>query len=71
MATHESIISALGGIAETARLVGVPPRRATHWTRRGIPSKYWHIVIKKADPAKLTVSIEDLAASKPSTGKVA
>jgi hypothetical protein len=64
--THAGIIQAFGGIRPLAMAIGIDWKIAVHWERRGIPSKYWHRVVKawgERIPRQLT--IEDLERWKP------
>ena len=45
---HAHLINKFGGSAPMAKSIGVEPRLAIHWPRRGIPSRYWHRVIDAA-----------------------
>lgn len=44
MLSHSHVIEAFGGVRRFAEAISVPPARAIHWPRRGIPSKYWPAV---------------------------
>ena len=44
MLAHTDIIDAFGGVTALARAIGIDPKLATHWPRRGIPAKYWPAV---------------------------
>jgi hypothetical protein len=40
--THAEIISALGGPLAVAKALGIAnPSTVAHWSRRGIPARYW------------------------------
>jgi hypothetical protein len=41
MLSHEEVIQAFGGSRQLAEAIGVEPRLAIHWPRRGIPAKHW------------------------------
>jgi hypothetical protein len=66
MSTHLEVIAAFGGIRPLAEAIGVEPKQAIHWGRRGIPAKHWHKVVKVA-PDALGVTVDDLERTKPAT----
>lgn len=43
---HRAVVFALGGPTILAKELGIyrPAPPTLHWTRRGIPSRYWHRV---------------------------
>jgi hypothetical protein len=71
--SHSEVIDAFGGVRPLAEGIGISPKRAIHWPRRGIPAKYWHLVTKIAaalDPP-LSVTADDLARTRPETAEAA
>lgn len=54
--SHREVILALGGPSKLARQLGLPnPVNTTiHWSRRGIPSRYWHRIAELAGPEVVT-----------------
>jgi len=48
LTSHAHLISKFGGSAPLAKSIGVEPRLAIHWARRGIPARYWHRVVEAA-----------------------
>jgi len=44
MRSHSDVIEAFGGKTALARALGIAPLRAIHWSKRGIPAKYWPCV---------------------------
>lgn len=42
--SHSDVIEAFGGVRPLAEAIGVDPKRAIHWPKRGIPAKYWPAV---------------------------
>ena len=61
MKTHADVILAFGSPRKLAQAVGVPPERAIHWPKRGIPSRYWPLVEKAAAEAGMAITALDLA----------
>lgn len=46
MRTHTEIITATGGPAAIAKIVGADPNSAKQWRRNdSIPSKHWHALV--------------------------
>lgn len=69
MMTHPEVIKAFGGTKPLAEAIGVDPKLAVHWGRRGIPAKYWHRVVETAPPALVRLTIVDLERTKrPAVG---
>ena len=62
MHCHHDVILALGGKSVLARALGIEPKLATHWPRRGIPAKHWHRVEQIARAQGMRVTADDLAA---------
>lgn len=64
---HGDLIRALGGKAKLAEALALDRGVVTRWHERGIPSKYWHQIIKlgAAMPEPIVVSAEKLASTKP------
>ena len=44
LVSHAAVIEAFGGTKPLAEAIGVEPKRAIHWSRRGIPAKYWPLI---------------------------
>jgi len=44
MVSHADVIRAFGGNRQLAEAIGVDPRVAIHWSKRGIPAKFWPLV---------------------------
>lgn len=65
MQTHSAIIDAFGGRRPLANEIDVDAKLTSHWFERGIPSKYWHKVVNAAAARGITITFEQLAASKP------
>jgi hypothetical protein len=65
MRSHSEVIIALGGIKELAPKLGVDPKTAIHWPKRGIPAKLWHHVVRLAGKALPDLTIEELERTKP------
>jgi Meiotically up-regulated gene 113 len=42
--SHADVISAFGGVRALAKALGIDPKLATHWPKRGIPAKLWPTV---------------------------
>lgn len=60
MLTHAAVIKAFGGIKPLAEAIGIDPKLAVHWPRRGIPAKYWPLVERAASQRSLAVTAHDL-----------
>ena len=61
MKKPSTIINALGGTCEVARILGVLPSAVSNWKLRGsIPAKYARTLIKAADKKGLDMKYEDL-----------
>lgn len=48
MTSHAHLISKFGGSGPLAKSIGVEPKLAIHWPKRGIPARYWHRVVEAA-----------------------
>jgi len=66
---HADVIRRLGGKAALCRSLGIEPVIAGKWHVRGIPSHYWHRVVRVAESVggNPDVTAERLAATKPAT----
>lgn len=60
MRSHVEVIEAFGGTKPLAEAIGVDPKRAIHWGRRGIPAKYWHRIEQIAHKHRLVITAVDL-----------
>src|SRR6185437_10691970 len=59
--SHHDVIRLLDGPSALARCLGLEPVNTTvHWTTRGIPSRYWHRVIRLAAAKGLSLSEDQL-----------
>lgn len=65
MLSHSDVIAAFGGVRPFAEAIGVDPKRAIHWPKRGIPAKYWHLVENIAAEKRLSVTAFTLATVTP------
>ena len=48
-----------------ASKLGVDPKTAIHWPKRGIPAKFWHHVVRLRGKALPDLTIEELERTKP------
>ena len=64
---HAALIRRLGGKTKLAEALGLDRGSVTRWHERGIPSRYWHQVVRfgAALPEPVLVTAEELAATKP------
>lgn len=62
---HADLIRRLGGKAQLAVKLNLDRNVLTKWHVRGIPSRYWHQVERIAHEAKIEVTTDDLARTKP------
>jgi hypothetical protein len=60
MWSHAHIVEAFGGPAALARAIGVNPKLAVHWPRRGIPAKYWPLVEETETGVRLGITARRL-----------
>lgn len=60
--SHKDLIDALGGPSGLARHLDIYKSVPTtvHWPTRGIPSKYWHKVVRLADAKGIAITADDL-----------
>jgi hypothetical protein len=65
MRSHREVIIALGGIKELAPKLGVDPKAAIHWPKRGIPARLWHHVVRLAGKKLPDLTIDELERTKP------
>lgn len=56
MLSHSEVIEAFGGVRPLAEAIGVDPKRAIHWPKRGIPAKYWPRVEEVAAKHGVTIA---------------
>jgi hypothetical protein len=61
MQSHFEVISAFGGYSRLARLLGVSPRVARHWPKRGIPARYWPKVEEIAVTRDIVITAKELS----------
>lgn len=57
---HSDVIAAFGGARAIAEAIGVDPKKAIHWHRRGIPARYWLPVERAAAQRGILVTGWDL-----------
>jgi hypothetical protein len=69
MLSHAHVIDAFGGITAMARAIGIDPKLATHWPRRGIPAKYWPCLEETEVGRKLGITASRLMRL-PATAKL-
>lgn len=48
LTSHAHLICKFGGSGPLAKSIGVEPKLAIHWPKRGIPARYWHRVVEAA-----------------------
>ena len=60
MKSHSDVIKAFGGVRPIAEAIGVDPKLAIHWPRRGIPAKHWPVVERAAAARDITITAFDL-----------
>jgi len=60
LSSHSEVIDAFGGVRPLAEAIGVNPKRAIHWPRRGIPAKYWPAVEGIAAGLAIQITARDL-----------
>lgn len=65
MLSHSDVIIAFGGVRPLAEAIGIDPKLAIHWGRRGIPSKYWLLIEDAAASRNISVSARGLMATHP------
>jgi len=58
---HASVITEFGGTRPLAEAIGVDPKRAIHWVRRGIPSKYWPCIEEIAAEKSIEITAVKLS----------
>lgn len=58
--SHSDVIDAFGGIRPLAEAIGISPKRAIHWPRRGIPAKYWPAVENVAAGKAVSITAREL-----------
>ena len=65
MDAHQ-IIVALGGKRVVAELTGSKPNAVTQWHRIGIPSKFWHVLVLRAEQSGVGgITFDTLQGTKP------
>lgn len=60
LTSHSQVIDAFGGVRSLAEAIGISPKRAIHWPRRGIPAKYWPAVEGIAAGKSISITAKDL-----------
>lgn len=61
-ASHREVILFLDGPSALARRLGLEPANTTvKWSRRGIPSRYWHVIADFAAERGKALKPHDLA----------
>lgn len=58
--SHLDVVNAFGGVRPLAEAIGVSPKRAIHWGRRGIPSKYWLLVAETQKGREIGLTVRKL-----------
>jgi hypothetical protein len=60
MNLHATVINTIGGRTYVARALGLPTETVKSWSKRGIPARYWHLIVELAAPKMPGLKIADL-----------
>lgn len=57
---HWPVMQMFGGIRSIAEAIGVDPKLAIHWPKRGIPAKHWPVVERVATERGIEITAMSL-----------
>jgi hypothetical protein len=53
---HAAVIKRIGGRTYLAGVLRLPAETVKSWTKRGIPARYWHHIVRLAQDPNLTIA---------------
>lgn len=61
----DDIINLFGGRAEISSITGAKYNAITQWKQAGVPSKFWHVLVREAEERKIEgITFDALAETK-------